>query len=246
MQSPDYSPYAKQYAESRPQYPEELFKYLSDLSPGHNVAWDCATGNGQAAMSLAGYFERVIASDMSLSQIQNAASQKQINYFVAHSENAGLKSHSIDLLTVASAVHWFNLEKFFSEAVRVLKPGGILAVWTYHVGHVEPPFQKLFYNFYTDVLSSYFNQGARLVDRKYTDLKLPGKQIESENLFVSVDWNLTALLNFIESWSGIQQYRVAKGNDPVELIEKELKELWGEPESVHNIRWPLYLRISRV
>ncbi len=86
MKSPDYSPYSRQYADSRPRYPESLFKYLSDLSLHHTNAWDCATGNGQAALSLTNYFERVIASDVSLSQVRNAPNDKQIHYFVSLSE----------------------------------------------------------------------------------------------------------------------------------------------------------------
>ncbi len=118
----------------------------------------------------------------------------------------------------------------------MLKPGGILAVWTYHVGYIEPPFDKLFQHFYLDILSPYFKDGARLVDGKYTELNLPGKDIESKDFFVSVNWNLSGLLNFIESWSGTHQYKKETGKDPVNEIEDELRLLWGDPEKINKIR----------
>ncbi len=115
MKSPDYSPYAKQYAESRPRYPEELFEYLSELTIQQDAAWDCATGNGQAALSLTDFFTRVIATDISVSQVKNANRHKRIYYFVSLSENAGIKSHSLDLLTAAQLFTGLNLTGSIEE-----------------------------------------------------------------------------------------------------------------------------------
>ena len=148
MKSPDYSPYAKKYAQSRPRYPDELFKYLVSLVEQHMVAWDCATGSGQAALSLVNYFKKVIATDISSEQISNAVRHNRIEYRVCQAEKSGISNNSVNLITVASAVHWFDLNNFYREVQRVITPGGILAVWTYHVGYVEPPFDKLFLNLY--------------------------------------------------------------------------------------------------
>ena len=64
-----FSVQSKQYALARPKYPEELFAFISSLCNGHNTAWDCATGNGQAAISIANYFETVFATDSFFSEI---------------------------------------------------------------------------------------------------------------------------------------------------------------------------------
>ena len=246
MQSPDYSSYAKQYARSRPRYPEELFTYLASLVEQHDLVWDCATGNGQAAVSLTKYFKKVIATDVSNEQINNAIKHERIKYKVCKAENSLIDSRSIDLVTVASALHWFNLENFYKEVKRVLKPGGVLAAWTYHIGYIEPPFDQLFFRFYKDVLSEYFVEGARLVDNKYSEIKLPGVPIETKGYFMSADWNLTKMLGFIESWSGTQEYKKVNRKNPIDLISGELKQLWGNPEQTHTLRWPLFIKISRL
>lgn len=246
MTSPDYSPYARQYAESRPRYPAELFAYLATLVEPRHLAWDCATGNGQAALGLAGHFERVIATDRSAEQIRHAVRHPQIEYRVAHSERSELDERSTDLVTVAAALHWFDLERFHSEVRRVLRPGGVLAAWTYHVAHAEPPFGRVLGRFYREVLSPYFAPGARLVDERYETITLPGEPIERGEFYVSATWDLPRLHAFIRSWSGTQRYLQEQGEDPIALIAEELEDLWGESQSAHTLRWPLYLRIARL
>jgi SAM-dependent methyltransferase len=246
MTSPDYSSFAKEYAQSRPRYPTELFSYLASLVKRRRLAWDCATGNGQAALELVKHFERVIATDVSAEQIHQATPHPQIEYRVAKSEQSGLDDRSADLVTVASAIHWFDLNVFYSEARRVMQPGGLLAAWAYHVGHVEPPFDQIFKRFYFDVIYPYFAPGARLVDQRYETLTLPGEALNAGEWWISAAWNLDQMLAFIASWSGTQRYIKERGEDPVALIAGELEHIWGERKKIHVVRWPLYIRISRL
>src|SRR5258708_2942546 len=122
---------ASSYAEARPHYPKELFAFLARTAMGHECAWDCATGNGQAAVDLAEHFERVEATDASAEQIKNAVAHPKVRYSVALAEASGLAARSVDLVTVAQALHWLNLDKFYAEAKRVMKADGWIAVWTY-------------------------------------------------------------------------------------------------------------------
>jgi ubiquinone/menaquinone biosynthesis C-methylase UbiE len=243
---PDYSPFAKEYAQTRPRYPSELFSYLASLMDRRTLAWDCATGNGQAAQELAGYFERVIATDISTEQLRHSVPHPHITYCVANAEQSGLDGQSVDLVTVATALHWFDLDRFYSEACRVVRPGGVLAAWTYHVGHVEPPFNEVMGRFYRDVVSPYFAPGARLVDDRYEGIALPGEAVDVGEYCASAAWNLDQMLTFIEYWSGSQQYMKVRGENPVALIANELAQVWGERDRVHTVRWPLYLRLSRL
>ncbi len=55
-----FSGHAANYAKFRPNYPRQLFEYLVSIAPGRGRAWDCATGNGQAAVGLSAFFECVI------------------------------------------------------------------------------------------------------------------------------------------------------------------------------------------
>src|SRR5438309_10549779 len=75
-----FSAHAAEYAKFRPHYPDELFEHLASISPRHELAWDCATGNGQAAVGLARHFEKVIATDASAQQIESVEPDKRISY----------------------------------------------------------------------------------------------------------------------------------------------------------------------
>lgn len=244
--APDYSPVAGDYARSRPTYPDELFACLAALIEPRRLAWDCATGNGQAAMALAAHFEQVVATDISAEQIRHGAPRDNVTYRVAGFDDSGLDRWAADLVTVASALHWFDLDRFYAEVRRVLRPGGVLAAWSYHVGHVEPPFDRLFGPFYRDVLAPYFGPGVRLVDDRYEGVVLPGAPIEFPSFHVTAEWTLDRMLTFIGSWSGTLAYREARGEDPVALIAADLERLWGPREQVRTVRWPLYARVSRL
>jgi SAM-dependent methyltransferase len=197
-------------------------------------------------LGLAKHFERVIATDRSSEQIRHATPHPRIEYRVADSERSGLEDRSMDLVTVAAAIHWLDLDGFYREARRVLRPGGVLAAWTYHVGHVEPPFDQVFGRFYDEILRPYFEPGVRHVDERYETITLPGEALASGEWSISASWDLDRMLVFIESWSGTQQYIKERSEDPVALIAEELERLWGERKRRHEIRWPLYVRISRL
>ena len=85
-----FSGHAVEYAKFRPHYPDELFEHLASISPRHEVAWDCATGNGQAAVGLARHFDGVTATDASAQQIESAEPNDLISYRVAPAEASGI------------------------------------------------------------------------------------------------------------------------------------------------------------
>jgi SAM-dependent methyltransferase len=243
---PDFSGVAKSYAASRPGYPAALFEWLASIVPHHDVAWDVATGNGQAAISLASHFRRVIATDSSEEQILHAHSHPRVAYRVGPAEQSGLADQSVDLVAVASALHWFVLPRFYAEAVRVTRSGGVAAAWTYHVAHVEPPFDEALWPFYRDVVGPYFAAGARLVDDRYQAIILPGEAISPPSFSVSVQWTAAQMLGFIGTWSGVQAYIQATGTDPVAALSPAIEKIWGASDAAREVRWPLYLRASRL
>src|ERR671914_1771233 len=136
-----FSNHSKEYAHSRPNYPGPLFDFLVELVHRRNLAWDCATGTGQAAVLLSEYFDQVIATDASKEQIKNAQPRNNIRYEVFPAEKTTLANNSVDLITIAQALHWFDLDEFYKEVKRVLRKGednrrgctraGIIAAWAY-------------------------------------------------------------------------------------------------------------------
>lgn len=246
MERPDFSPFAEEYARFRPSYPAALFEFLASLVERHSLAWDCATGNGQAAVSLADHFRRVVATDVSAEQIRRAKAHPCVEYRVAPAEASGLETDSVDLVAVAAALHWFDLEAFYGEVRRVLRPRGILAVWTYHAAIIDGPLGEVIGPLYWDLLRDYFAAGARLVDDRYEDLSLPGEPLEVPEFRMAADWTLDQFHGYVSSWSGTQRYMQERGEDPFERIAGEAARLWENPQSARPIQWPLILRVSRL
>ena len=167
-----FSKQAAGYAKFRPRYPQQLFDYLGSIAPNRQVAWDCGTGNGQAAVGLASVFEHVIATDASEKQIANAQSHEFVEYRVAPAEKSDIEAEAIDLIMVAQALHWFDLDRFYAEALRVLKPDGILAASAYNLLHIEKGIDRIVNRYYYDVVGSFWPPERELVER-FDDLPFP-------------------------------------------------------------------------
>jgi ubiquinone/menaquinone biosynthesis C-methylase UbiE len=155
LQTNPFATEAAEYAHLRPTYTDELFAFLATVVPSRAVAWDCATGNGQAATHLAGYFGWVMATDESGEMIAQAPRDPRIIYRVAEAEDSGLEDRSVDLVTVASAIHWFDLEKFYAEVRRVVKPGRTVAVWTYYTPEFDSDVDAVIQRLVHDILGPY-------------------------------------------------------------------------------------------
>jgi SAM-dependent methyltransferase len=244
-QTPDFSLFADRYAQGRPRYPPALFAWLASRVDRHELAWDCGTGNGQAAVGLVDHFARVIATDRSAEQLRHAAPHPRIEYRAEPAELSGLADASVDLVTAAAAVHWLDLPAFAAEVRRVARPGGVLAVWTYHPARVSEPFEPVLSRFYWR-LKPWFAGQTDLVDAAYTTLELPGTPIPAPAFEVVVEWTLAELRAFLTSFSGVQVYLGERGEDPLEWIAGELAELWGDPASRRRLSWPLALRAQRL
>ncbi len=241
-----FSKQADQYAAYRPRYPAELFQKLASLSNSRQQAWDCATGNGQAAYALAEFFEQVIATDASANQIANALAHDNIHYEVSPAEKTRLKKNSIDLITVAQALHWFNLEDFYVEVKRVLKPGGIIAVWSYNFLDLSPEINEILNDFYSNKVGVYWPPERSLVEAGYQDIYFPFKEIKVPVYHMSAQWNMAQLLGYLGTWSAVQRYLDDTGESPLPELAAALGKVWGGREKIYTIRWPLTLRLGSV
>jgi ubiquinone/menaquinone biosynthesis C-methylase UbiE len=241
-----FSKQSEIYAQSRPQYPDELFEYLASLSPSRKLAWDAGTGNGQAALSLVKYFDKVIATDASKEQIKNAFLNEKIEYKVATAEESGLESNSIDLITVATAIHWFNHDLFYPEVKRILKPGGIIAAWCYAFSKTNVSIDAIIHHFATETIKDYWPPERKFVWNNYADLPFPFEIIETPKFYCRVNWNFNQMINYLNSWSSTQKYISVNNSNPIELIITELKNEWGEPNDIRETSWELGLRVGSV
>ncbi len=238
-----FSRQADGYARYRPTYPPELFRYLASLVDSPAVCWDCATGNGQAAVALAEYFPQVIASDASEAQIAEATAQPGVSYRVAKAENSGLDPESVDLVTVGQAFHWFDSAAFFAEAKRVLHPAGVLAIWCYEVCEVSADCDAIINRLYRDIVGEFWPPERAMIEQGYAGIEMPGLPVAAPSFDMSLDWTAADMLGYLRTWSAVKHYEAAHGSDPVAQIEAPLRDAWGPAR--RRVSWPLKLKISR-
>ncbi|MEW5787207.1 MAG: class I SAM-dependent methyltransferase [Pseudomonadota bacterium] len=233
------------YAAFRPHYPEALFQLLAEACPGRGLAWDCATGNGQAARGLAGYFRRVVASDASAAQIAAAPPHAGVEFRVAPAEASGLPDASADLVTVAQAAHWFDLPAFYAEARRVLRPGGLLAIWCYERLSIEPALDRIVEDFYQGLLGPYWPPERRHVEAGYRDLPFPFAELPPPRVAMGAVWTLDQLLGYFSTWSALKAYQKDTGTDPLPDLAERLAGAWISLDQGKTIKWPLSVRLGR-
>jgi SAM-dependent methyltransferase len=241
-----FSRHAGDYARFRPSYPAALYDFLSKTVPLHELAWDCGTGSGQAALGLAEYFNHVIATDPSAEQIQNAVRHEKLSYAVAPAEQTVIPSRSVDLISVAQAVHWFEMERFYQEVQRVLKPDGILAIWCYGLSRINPAIDKVVQHYYTNIVGPYWPPERRYIDEKYQTVPFPFVELPTPAFYMKAEWDLNELIGYLHTWSATRRFQEKNEQDPLDIVRRLLVKTWGEPQTRRTVRWPLYLRIGRV
>ncbi len=244
--SSPFHDYAADYASHRPTYPEALFDELARCAPGRGLAWDCATGNGQAALALASRFRRVIATDVSWLQLGEAAAAPGVEYVCASAEQPALRPDSADLVTVAQALHWFDHERFFAAVRRTLRPGGVLAAWCYELAEVDPAVDAVVGRLYVDVVGPYWKPARELLEQGYRTLDWPFEELAVPTTTMSVRWTLGAMLGYLSTWSAVHAYRREHGEDPLDLVRSDLERAWGAPGTERTVTWPLRIRAGRV
>jgi len=241
-----FSSKSEEYSFSRPLYPDSLFKFLNEITSNKDLAWDCATGNGQAAIGLCKYFNKVIASDASTSQINNRFQRDNITYDVFPAENANIQDNCVNLITVAQAVHWFDLERFYREVRRVGKRNGIIAVWSYGMHKIDPVIDKIGEKLTVrgEILGKYWPQETKYVKDDYKTIPFPFKEIEVPGFEMRVTWSLDDLFAYMQTWSSVKRFQKEKNYNPLDLVKEEMKNLWGKEDEQKLIRWDVNLRIG--
>lgn len=241
-----FSRHASTYATARPSYPDALYQFITSLVPDRRVAWDCATGNGQAARDVARYFERVIATDASPEQIANAMPVRNVEYRVAPADASGLPAHCVDLVTVAQALHWLNLDLFYGEVRRVTVPGGVVAAWCYGACHAGSDIEGLLREFEHETVGPFWNPGRRWVDEGYRTIPFPFDEVIAPPFELRLHWSLSQLREYLNSWSAVAAYRRERGKDPVAPLLERIAKLWGPSDASREVTWPLGLRSGRI
>jgi ubiquinone/menaquinone biosynthesis C-methylase UbiE len=235
-----FSKVSKEYKDGRITYPKELYSYLIGLCDERDCSWDCATGSGQAANDLSEHFSRVIATDISDALLSKAKERENIEFRNATAEESGVPSGSVDLVTIAQAIHWFDQEAFWGEVKRVLKPNGILAYWGYVWPEVNDEIDSLLAKF-KDYIASYWPERSSYLHKEYSEIIAPLKRINNPDFRITEFWSASQYLMHLSSWSGTRYHREASSSNPVSEIKNELNALWGD--ELRKVEWPLILQV---
>ncbi|GFY98162.1 S-adenosyl-L-methionine-dependent methyltransferases superfamily protein [Actinidia rufa] len=252
---------ADDYAEARPSYPEELFQFIASKTPNHDLVWDVGTGSGQAANALAGIYKNVVATDTSQKQLDFAPKLPNIQYkctpptmTMDEVERIVAAQSSLDLVTIAQALHWFDLPTFYHQVKWLLKkPHGVIAAWCYTIPEVNDCVDAIFRPFYVDS-KPYWDPARKLVDDKYRGIEFPFERVDGEvdhtgpvEFKTKRVMDLEGFFKYIRSWSA---YQTAKEKG-VELLRDDVvesfKRAWSEDgEDRKVVVFPVHLRIGKV
>jgi SAM-dependent methyltransferase len=240
-----FSNQAADYARHRPHYPAALFEWLSSLPDRRERALDVACGSGQAAVPLCEYFPRVIGSEPSLAQLQYAETHPAIDYICSTAEQLPFADQQFELITSAQAVHWFDHSRFNREVERLLKPGGVLAVWGYGLFSIEPAIDQLIEHYYSETVGKYWPPERHWIEKGYAGLPFPFETFDTPGFKIEVEWNLPQVIRYLFTWSATQHYMAEHDDDPLLELEKRLAEHWRDPSQPKTIHWPIHLLAGR-
>lgn len=242
----NFSKQSDLYKKFRPDYPMEFLKEIINLTKSRDFLWDVGTGNGQVAAGLAGDFKNIFATDISTKQIENAAEKDNIIYSVQKAEKTNFQPNSFDLITVAQAIHWFDFEHFYTEALRVGKKEAILAVWGYGLLRISPEIDALIDNFYTTTIGIYWDAERKHIDNAYESIPFPFENIPlKQRYFIESEWTIEELEGYLYTWSSVQKYLDKHLKSPIDSLMERIRLHWKEGAKM-PVRFPIFTKIARL
>lgn len=237
---------AKTYLNYRPSYPDALFNWIKTQASGNGLCWDVGTGNGQAATALARRFDQVHATDIDVAQIKNAQRQVNITYEVSAAHDSGLEAETVDAITVATALHWFDHEKFWSEAARVARPGAVFCAWTYHRIDTDKSVRDILIDPVREIIKNYWSDGNRLSWRGYhkEELDMPFEVLDMPAFTCEMVWPPKQLAGLLQTWSAYKRAADDGHKDRLNAVLSQALLVLGEED--RRLSMPLNTLAARI
>ena len=238
-----FSTQSKGYAQYRPDYPPELFNWILEHTSDTKQVWDCATGNGQAAVSLSKFFDQVQATDLSQNQLLHAQKRDNIHYQQSRAEKSPFEDKQFDLVTVAQALHWFDFEPFYAEVCRVLKPKGTFAAWGYGLLEVDEQVDEHIRELYS-LLTEYWAPERNYIENNYANIPFPFTTVASKRFYSRYTWELSTLEGYLNTWSAVQTYLQQHDENPVKKTIKKMRQSSWPQHIKKTVCFPIFLRLG--
>ncbi len=240
-----FSTESEKYAQFRPNYPSAFFDYLNEITPHKEIAWDCGTGNGQVAFQLARSFDKVFATDISQSQIDQAIEADNIHYSVQPAEKPSFPDYFFDLIVVAQAIHWFDFDKFYAEVRRTAKSDAILAVVGYGRVSISDEIDQLIDIFYQNIIGPYWDKERKYIDEYYQTIPFPFQEFTTPDFAIELEWEFDHFIGYLNTWSAVKKFTTKNNYNPIADLQSALEDHWEEKTS-KKVSFPLLLRVGHL
>jgi ubiquinone/menaquinone biosynthesis C-methylase UbiE len=246
MAKDNFSQQSKDYAAFRPKLQQEVYDFVIQHVQAFDLAWDVGTGNGQTAVELSKVFKHVVGTDISENQLSHAVERPNIIYKKESAEHSSLENSSVDLITIAQAIHWFDFDHFYKEVKRVARPGAVIAAFSYSMFRAEDTtIDNIIQQFYIDS-GPYWDPERKYIDAQYKTIPFPFAEIKAPVFYITYEWNIEQVIGYMRTWSANQHYRKNHGVDLVsDDFKNFLQQNWPGEEKV-SLNFPVYMRIGKV
>ncbi|KAJ7308914.1 hypothetical protein JRQ81_008191 [Phrynocephalus forsythii] len=238
----DHALFYRKYRFS-PQEPlkKVIFSYLDEKVSSFQLAVDVGCGSGQCTHLLAPRFAKVIGTDISEAQIEEAnraPHPPNVSFLAAPAEKMPVEDHSVDLVTAFTAAHWFDLPSFMTEVERALKPAGCVILtsntldMTLHYGDCSEKLTQIFTEFQQQLLA-YSDSKVQRVTDDYEQIfnALPFRDKKRiTDIIDKVPMTVAELMGYIQSFSMYQTFRKAQpeaATSRLQDVERRILETMG-------------------
>lgn len=240
-----FSAHSADYARYRPTYPPELFEWVASLCERRSVAWDCATGNGQALEGLSRWFDFTVGTDASHAQLGEAPRGDRVGLACAPVEGRVIANGAVDCITVAQALHWFDRDRFYEVVREVARSRGVIAAWTYAASRVCPAVDRVVREYDELLHRGYWSAERRHVDEQYASIEFPFSEVRAPEFVLRASWTLEQYRGYVLTWSASRIYTRREGEGAVLEWMDRLANAWGSV-SRREVVWPLAVRAGHV
>jgi len=232
---------AEMYREFRPQYTNEIVDDVISAVPPEKrgICVDIACGSGQLTKLLAPYFTRTVGVDQSFAQLgATCTSEERIEWKAGSAFSVPIEASSVDLVTVAQALHWLiPYDSFFQEVHRILKPGGHFCAVAYGLPQItgNTVANNIILELYNDILGAriipgepgtWWETNRMSLDGHYADVPFPHPS-ETHRFPRCVSLSLANYINYLKTWSAYRTMLRSGEPDPIPLIREKLIHAFG-------------------